>query len=90
MPRSDDEMSNSIANALVVAQPLSLAQLEIAYRHFKILTDLLSMAGPRFSEAKAEAARLGNVALKRLREDRIRIERERAAHEHDDGLEELR
>ena len=89
MPRNDFEMSAMIANALVVGSALSEGQLESAYRHFKTLSDTLAVSGPRFGDAKLEAARLGNVALSRLRADRVKVAEAKLRDETYDGLEEI-
>lgn len=92
MPRSTDEkveMSAAIANALVVNSPLSLEQLDAAFRHFEAVVLLLQHSGPRFVEAREEAKRLGNVALARLRAQRERAEQLRRIQADDDGLREI-
>lgn len=83
------EMGTAIANALITDIPLSIPQLEAAYRHYKKLIELMEYSGPRFVDARAEAVRMGNVALERLRIQR-KEEEEKLRRVDDDGLEKLR
>jgi hypothetical protein len=91
MPRSTDhvEMSVAIANALIVNSPLSLEQLDVAYRQYEAAALQLQHLGPRFVDAREEAKRLGNVALSRLRAQREREEQQRRMQADDDGLREI-
>lgn len=90
MPKSDVEISATIANALVTGAQLSELQLEAAYLHYKTLADMLSHSGPKFSEAKISAVDLGNAALDRLRKLRRAVREAELARETDDGLEAIR
>lgn len=91
MPRSTDkvEMSAAIANALIVNSPLSIDQLDMAFRHYEALAIMLQYSGPRFVEAREEAKRQGNVALSRMRGLREREEQQRRIAADDDGLREI-
>ena len=61
-------MNVQTANALVTGAPLEEAQLRIAMAHFVALEKLLSLSGPRFSNARSEAANMHNVAVRRIKE----------------------
>lgn len=90
MGTKDVAMSVAVANALLTGQHMSEAQLENAYKHYATLADHLTYSGPRFSDARLEAVRMGNIARDRLRAERARLEQEKTRAQHDDGLEEIR
>lgn len=90
MAKLEVAMSVAVANALLTGQHVSEEQLESAYQHYKTLADHLTYSGPRFSDSRLEAVRMGNIALNRLRGERERIAREEEQRKHDDGLEEIR
>lgn len=83
-------MGTAIANALITDIPLSLEQLDAAYRHYAKLAELMTHSGPRFVDARAEAVAMGNRALERLRRQREEIAAAARAKKRDDGLEMIR
>lgn len=86
--KQDVEISAVIANALVVGSALSEEQLDAAYRHYRTLAELLAISGPKFVDARAAAAELGNTAMTRLRTHRKETAAAKArAKERDDGLD---
>ena len=84
------QMSATICNALITDAPLSEDQLDAAFRHYEGLAGTLQFSGARFVEARAEAVRLGNIALGRLRRLRLEAERAKKVAEMDDGMREIR
>jgi len=83
-------MSVQIANALVTGAPLGEDALRLAMAHYSELERVLSVSGPRFSNARADAVNLHNMAVRRLRETSLdKIARERRHAEALDGLVEL-
>ena len=84
-------MSVQTANALVTGAPCAEEQLRAAMRHYATVENLLSISGPRFANARNEAARWHNTAVQRLRENMIeqRLREQRHA-EQMAGLVELK
>ena len=83
-------MNIQTANALVTGAPIREEQLRVAMDHFKALESLLSISGPRFSNARSEAANQHNAAVRRLRETRDQaVLRARRYQEAKDGLIEI-
>ena len=83
------EVSAETANALVTEAPLTNDELNLLREHFSGLHGLLTHSGPRFSNARRDAADMHNRAVRRLRGIRDEARR-RAALEHDDELMEIR
>lgn len=67
-PNARTAMVVQTANALITGAPISDEQIAAAREHFAGLEAVLSVSGPRFANARAEAANLHNVAVKRARE----------------------
>lgn len=59
------------ANALITGAPCDDDQLEAARVHFRTLESLLSISGPRFTNAQQMAAQQHNKAIGRLRENAV-------------------
>lgn len=87
---SEPVMLVQTANALVTGAPVAADQLHAARQHFKALSEMLLMSGPRFSNPARDAVGLHNKAVQRLRES-IEQQRERAVRQRveDAGLAEI-
>lgn len=83
-------MGIAIANALITDIPLSLEQLDAAYRHYAKLAEIMTHSGPGFSDARILAVSMGNRALERLRRQRDDAAAAARAKKADDGLETIR
>lgn len=83
-------MAPQTSNALITGAPCNDEQLHAARRHFLAVETLLSISGPRFANARRDAAGLHNTAVRRLRESAVdREAREQRHREAAAGLTEL-
>lgn len=89
-PAGDPPMAIQTANALVTGSPITDEQLHAARAHFKLLSDMLLVSGPRFANPARDAVGLHNKAIQRLRES-MEQQRERAMKQQatDAGLAEI-
>jgi len=69
---------------LVTGAPLEESQLRLAMAHFTALEKLLSLSGPRFSNARSEAANMHNVAVRRIKENLM--EKRQREQRHADAM----
>lgn len=79
------EMSVRLANALVTAAPMSLAEMHCCREHFRAMIGLLDRSGPMFSPMRRQAVDMHNRAVRRL--NGIREEERRRAEDEDRILE---
>lgn len=83
-------MAPQTANALITGAPCNDEQLHAARLHFRSIETMLAISGPRFANARRDAAGLHNKAVQRLRESANEREaRERRHREAASGLTEL-
>ena len=83
-------MNVQTANALVTGAPVTEDMLRLAMAHFAGMEKLLSISGPRFSNARAEAVNMHNIAVRRIKETmQDKALRERRHAEAMAGLTEL-
>ena len=73
-------MNVQTANALITGAPVTEEMLRLAMKHFAALETLLSISGPRFGNARSEAANMHNKAVARLRENEIERRLREARH----------
>lgn len=85
-----EPMQIQTANALITGAPADDDQLQAARAHFRTLSEMLTVSGPRFANAARDAAGLHNTAIRRLREaDQERRRRAARQADADAGLNEI-
>jgi hypothetical protein len=80
-------ISAETANALVTEAPLTNAELDLLRTHFAALFKILEVSGPRFSNARRDAANMHDRAVRRLRGIRDEAKRRAAMQDEDELLE---